>query len=514
MKVLKTIVCCFFSIGMLIGCSTTSSKNLTGPSPVDVTTADSKTTQANSALESALSSNPNLTTINVTTANNLYTEAIALNPANTQAQFGAAITELLTATQNQDFQTFVDSLQISSPSSTGLFKSSVIPININGKSVVSSEKIVLKLANATSNELPKISTLQKIVNDTVMPKINYALARLAIIESDPGFVFKITPKMRGDATSQDTFNLDNGEVFVIDAGLRIIQASMLALISYNVDVDMNGSYSWLQTTSNGFSGDSTKAAFLKQLLSSGSSFLTLNPWGQVSMQGVSSNLRTSLTKLTSAINEINAETHDQSHDIIKISDLNSANSSLANNGSSYNSITSVIDTIAKVLNGPYVFTKDSVSVTINFTAIFDHPIQDLKTKFPRYTWINPSQWRTLDTMFAYSSGIDGIYNGIDTSYDTTMAIPVMFQDANGVNISWDSLTFDKMYFPDYTFGGLFPNLTTKVAWDNLINSLNNSDINLFGSTTNPTPPSTSLNKSLPSVSNSYGIGVPLAKLFK
>jgi hypothetical protein len=184
---------------------------------------------------------------------------------------------------------------------------------------------------------------------------------------------------------------------------------------------------------------------------------------------------------------------------------------LKKSNSGYGSLVSIIDTVTKALSGPYLFKKDSVSVTLNVTAPFDHPIQDLKTKFPRYTWIDPSHWRTVSVL------IDYYYNGtsdvLDTVYDTTVANPFRFQNANGDTLSFNTITFDQMDFPDYTFGGLFPNLTTKTAWDNFITAVNNSDLAVSGSSTEPTSPTASSNPVI-ALGNSFSRGFPLAKLFK
>jgi hypothetical protein len=244
------------------------------------------------------------------------------------------------------------------------------------------------------------------------------------------------------------------------------------------------------------------------------SFLALNSWGDDAMKSAIKNFRTSIEKAKSGITDIQAEKDDQIDDIIKVNDITSANDELANNGSfSVASISDVLDTIAAVLAGPYTInytnesvtynynyidaiytetsetTRTDISIKLNVSAVFDNPIADLKTKFFKFTWKAASEWRDgEDSWYEYVGNGEGNYSynyetgeyWYNPAGDGSYVIkynydPISFTDANGTVLTdaeMDTLKFP--YFPDYTFGGLFPDMTRQ-GWIDLIDDLSGPD---------------------------------------
>jgi hypothetical protein len=444
-----------FNSGGSAGNNGTAS-NPSGISPLPTAQQDSQaavsTQSGNQSLETALYTAASAQSVNVSTAEANYKAAIALNPNNTSAQFGAAVTELLSVNQNQVLQSVIDSFTIAP--TTSLMKSRLLPLGISGKSFAKPGAILTEIASAPQATFPKISTVQETVKDTLLPEIVYALDRLSIIENDPTFAFKITPKMQGEAVG-DTFILDNGEVYIIDAGLRVVRGILLTLISYNVDIDDNGSYQWIT------SGDSELIADNVLRLYQSSQFMALNSWGVASMQAAILNMRECIGKLQSAVNFIQNETGNQVNHIIQVSSLDSANSELQSSNGTITSISSLLDTATAFLSGPYTISNSGGSLTINVSAVFDNPIQDLKTKLPYIKWRDSSDWDRGDT----------------------------FQPFDFVNATGAVVPDSAIEFPDYTFGGLFPDMTTRQDWVTLLNDNNQSPVTPTGSVAKSLTPS-------------------------
>ncbi len=424
------------------GSASNPSGAATMPSAQQTASAAAYTMAANEALESAIyaaSNSGNGPNVNVSSAEAIYKSALAQNPNNTSAQFGAAVTALLSINQNASIQSVLDSFTVTP--SNSLFKSRLLPLGITGNSFKKSGEILSGIASGSQWNLPKISTVQEVVKDTLLPEIVYALDRMSIIENDPKFAFTITPKMRGLAVG-DTFVVSRGDIFVIDASLRVVRGILLTLISYNVDIDIDGSYQWLA------SGDQNLIASNIKRLYTSSQFLALNSWGEASMQAAILNLRECIAKLDSALYVFQNNTGDQVNDIIQTSDITSANNQLSTHADGGpTSIAKILDTASAILNGPYTFTSGGEKITVNLSAIFDNPIQDLKTKFPYIKWRDTSEWD--------SAGI--------------------FQPVYLVNSAGAAVPDSEIAFPDYTFGGLFPNMTTRQDWVNLSNSSNLSN---------------------------------------
>ncbi|MDG5817037.1 hypothetical protein QA601_18210 [Chitinispirillales bacterium ANBcel5] len=371
-------------------------------------------------------------------ANTAFKAAIEADPNNTEAQFGAAITELIMINQNETFNEFADEL---TANETGLFKTQTIPLKLNPAKMRNVDRIVPTIASAPASELPKISELQNAVKDELLPSIIYALDRLSIIQNDETFKFEITPQMLGE-TYGDSYILDLGEVYVIDAGLRIMRAIMLTLISYNIDIDNNGSYDWISSGS-----DSILAVNIKRLHQS-NSFLTLHDHGEGSMNAAILNLRQSVEKLENSLDFISARTSDQMFHIIKAEYIDDLDAELEYHGGlNAFSVKDMLNEVTKFLSGPYDIEIDyDLSLRVNVSAIFDNPIRDLKTKFPYMQWRDPSDWRQIDLHgYEYFEPLD-------------------FTDRSGNVLSDYDLSYEGPHFPDYTFGGLFPRMSTRNQW--------------------------------------------------
>jgi hypothetical protein len=147
----------------------------------------------------------------------------------------------------------------------------------------------------------------------------------------------------------------------------------------------------------------------------------------------------------------------------------------------------VINWVQVVLSGPYhlheeIETDVYLDLTVDLSALLTDPVQDWKTKLPYHSWIASSLW--IEGMTAppweedwdpswdpyCRSTCDG-YECFETVnidhiiwYDYEERIddsPVVLLNGPGGDIIDPNQEFP--YFPDYTFGGLFP-LMDRDAW--------------------------------------------------
>ena len=266
--------------------------------------------------------------VDFTQANELYKEAIELDPSNTEAQFGAGVTELLMLAQNADVQAVEDSLRafMGEGGEEGAEKPLLgVGMAPNAKRIAMMPKIVYRMGKKalpakrsrktakSAGEIRTVRDLQRIIEETFIPAVDYALARLAVVEDDPDFQFIITPELQGDA-EEDSLELDLGEVYILDAQLRTLKAFLLVATAYNLDFDENGSYDFLQE-------EFSDAEILRQLMrvDQDSDFLTLRSSDGMLPAGL--NVLSALEKLEASVAFIRAEEDDQRDDLIRQRDL-------------------------------------------------------------------------------------------------------------------------------------------------------------------------------------------------
>ena len=213
--------------------------------------------------------------LDVSEAHDLYREAAELDPSNSEAHFGLAVTEILMILQNDRVQEALDSLSFYL-GEEGACKPALglVP---NAHRIARSPLMVYGMARrlwpsarrgAAKPALLRVSDLQEVVEQEVIPALDRALEHLEKVEEDEVFRFYITPEMFGEEEG-DSLELDLGEVYVLDAQVRLFRAWLLIATAYNLDFDDEGSYAFLRAES-----DSVLLAHLHRLDQS-PTFLTL-----------------------------------------------------------------------------------------------------------------------------------------------------------------------------------------------------------------------------------------------
>ncbi len=424
--------------------------------------AQTKSEEAEAAFTTALNhvrdmEEGSLEDVDFTQANGLYKEAIALDPSNTEAQFGAAVTELLVLAQNEDVQVVEDSPRaFTGDEGEEWAGKPLLGVGIapNAKRIAMMPRIVYRMGKNTvqprlsrkaakpAGEVRTASDVQRIIEESFIPAVDYALARLTIVEGDPDFRFIITPELQGD-DDEDPLELDLGEVYVLDAQLRTLKAFLLVATAYNLDFDEEGSYDFLE--------DPSDAEILRQLmrLDQDSDFLTLRKSDNMPNAGL--NLLTAVEKLEDSVAFIRAEEDDQSDDLIKQRDIEDLDAEIdlsdeADAPDFFRDIVGIETALSKlreVLSGPVEIDADfdddgqEEVLTIDLSAFFDPPVQDLRTLLPCHEW------------YPENFGNEEIYDDFALT------------DEDGNTLGENDPPF---VLPDPTFGGLLPDLTTNQAF--------------------------------------------------
>jgi len=420
---------------------------------------DSANTQLGEYLTTLMNNPPSdVTQVDFTQINSIYRQAVDYDPDNPQANFGAALTELIMITQNQSFQAQMDrwtnfmatstmfgvplqSVAKPSPANVQLYKND--PLQIGKDPSVTPKtylQAVTSLPKFVLEDPPKFSDLQDLFENDVIDRVDYALDRLAVVEEHQDFAFYITPEMQGNPEA-DSLELDLTEVYLFDSALQAVKSLGYLAIAYSVDLDPY---------------DST--AIMDHLAQNGD-FLTLRKSG--AMQSSFDGLSGIFSKLVSAVTFLNSEDDDQSNDIVVIVQDTTSEIPTGITPEQISQMQMALSVVQDAISGPYIYTDDfngdgsDQQLNVNISKLFDPEIQDFKALLPPYAisvgkdtvqtvvsdYAQQNVEVTVDVenagyhYYAYSIGYYQD-SGADTSRSGDLDIPVLEQM---VNEKYDSL---------------------------------------------------------------------------
>jgi len=351
-------------IAFASGCSKSSTKPSTDPSG-----SANDTNQGNQDLANG----------DYSSANGHYKDAIAKDPSNTSAQFGAAVTEVFLLQDDPEIQGVAgqfDVLQrpVTPVTHTRTERAAALSqriarlrADVGGTYTPGrTGRMTLRMMTLAADHPDSISKIQAIIKTKVLPKLAYAEARLNIIEAASDFVMLIPPVV---TDAPDTIEIDKTEVYVLDAVLNNVQGWLGLVVAYNFDVE-NGDFEHVNAES---------------LFTPGTDWATLNTGGHAELAAAKANFLNVKTRFDDASAYLAAETDDQSNDLIPQEWLTSQDYADLQNG---------INQIAATLNGavdvPDVNDANGqpFALQLYLGRFFVPGIDDLKTVFPALTFTN------------------------------------------------------------------------------------------------------------------------------
>ena len=396
------------------------------PTSEDKTKIDTLASQTNSAtgmteLETALFTLSTITVngtndldrIDFSKANTYFKKALVDNPSNLDANFGAAMTEVFLVYNDSEINDALKQWEAFDPSnSTALssLRSFGIPTGTKNMTVPISSlgADLVQIIRQAKTDPPSIAQMQNLLKNKFLPRINYALERLAVIEQHSDFQLKITGKMQGNLNASPV-NMDLTEIYLLDAMVQGIKAAVSQFLVFQFSLP---SY--------------TVKDVVKAIDQDNTSFFVLATDGRAHSANVKNGMLNMISKIRSGIDFLKAETDAQSDDIIKL------------NSTGKNSVvTKDLDTALAYLKkaedalktGFSINVKGADSVGNDYTLevhlykLFDNPPNN-----PKKEWLPPY---TVDTTA----------NGKD----------ILFR--------WTQKDYLSFKFPDPTLGGVFPKMT-------------------------------------------------------
>ena len=397
--------------------------------------------------------------IDFTSSNTLFREALDLDPLNLDANFGAGLTEMLIISQDAEVQSafdqweaFIDTGTVFEPSgSAGMMsKGTLLPPFVSGSRLprVSETELThsyLKMIKMAVTDPPVLEDIQIIIEQNLIPKLNFAIGALEVVDTNSDYTFTVTPKMLGDL-DEDALELDLTEIFMMEAGLNLLNSFSNMLVAYSF----------------GFS--TYDSAAIVSNLSQGSGFLKLRPNGEASMSQAKTSLLSASAKLDDAIEFLKAEVDDQIDDIIKIGadDLSDSDlDSVTNGNADFRTYLDQGWTMTEDWDGN--FNTPDEPLTFKFGSLFDSPVSDFKALLPPYS---VTVQRALSDDHTHDGG------SINVNADVTpdVAGNYRYYRSHHVEDGFESTDVDTtISIPE--FGAVFDSLVTVFV--------NNQNINYF-----------------------------------
>ncbi|MBN2694984.1 hypothetical protein JXR93_10000 [bacterium] len=281
-------------------------------------------------------------------ANELYKEAIEEDDENLDAHLGAAVTEVLTIFQKDEFKKLRDAW-------------------FDFDDIYDGE-----LVNAEMNK--KVFNVLPFINTELLPVVDYSLERLQIVEKKSDYTFTITSRMMGGDSNPESYNYETPrEIDVTDikfaiASLHLLKGFIAISNAYEITLP---SYS-INDIATALNKD---GALLK--LKNGAKM------GEALAQ-----FRLAVDKALDGIDSLLGETDVQSNDLISNHHLDEINQ-----------VKETLQKIKSVLTEPYRLAfAGNKELLIDLVSFMQNPPVNLKALLPQYS-VTVGEYSNLEFEF-------------------------------------------------------------------------------------------------------------------
>jgi hypothetical protein len=425
----------------------------TGPTSLEQHQADSSASIGNERLDDVFQEfnesgfeygNQDLTGLNE--ANASFTNALQLNPDNSNARLGAALTGVLLALQSEQLSGLVnDAMEAGSPLNTEFI----------GNAGLARGAVLQKLSVEAT--FPEIHELQDAVADTLLPVLESAIANLQGVYDDAAFSLTLTI----DGSPRE---IDHAEVAVLLSGFKVLHALSTLVLSYDLDFDNNGSYAYLDVIDGIGDWDnlsvSEKAALntMTSLLKTTSPLLAVRPAWKARLANVDNNINDALGILRAGMASIKTETDNQANDILRLCSTSKGIQSECINARDLNDGLSQIDSVRKYITQPYSVPLADTTIRVNYAAWLN--VQDYKKMLPYYAFYNSAVWSSDKPVFYFTNAggqetgnANTVADILDEAYDEDWSTEEIIAALKPI-IRWQ----------DPTFQGILPGVTEAKLW--------------------------------------------------
>jgi len=270
-----------------------------------------------------------------------------------------------------------------------------------------------RMAKVVQGQPLDLGPVQDAAEQVIIPVLDVVIALLASIEAQEGWQLVLTPELTGMEEGQ--LEIDVTDIYMLDGLVHALKAQLHFFVSYNLDVPE-------------LTGTEADTTVMKALLNQqDGTFLALRTIGATNLGLTRTTLLAAIGKMDLFQESLTNETDDQTYDLIKIDPYGGGPTQ-----AELEEVAAALEQLFEALIGDSVVEGDFdgdgdvENLTVNFASFFTNPASDPKQLLPPYHW--------------------------NSLYQT------FFWDG------WLEEDFSQFIFPDPTFGGIFPDLTTDQAF--------------------------------------------------
>ncbi len=311
-----------------------------------------------------------------------FEEALDLNPKNGDANVGLALTELVLLAFDPEIvalfggtsssRLHIGKIATNAPPGlrrlAGMFPTAE-------RSSLSSRSMLdwfsIDLARLAQNAPLNVGEIQDIAETVVIATLDRVVGYLKTVEDLDDWQMVLTSEQLGMEEGAQ-IEIDHTDIYMLDVFVHLLKAPFHTFVAYHVDIpDMSDS-------------TGVKAAFNQ----TDGTFMALRPNGECNMQTFRTTLLDGVARMSSFLFSLEAETDDQTDDLIKLDPEGSGGLSPADIDSLVPGLTDFVG----IMNGPITITGDfdndaaEESVSVDISVIFTDPIPDIKGLLPPYHW--------------------------------------------------------------------------------------------------------------------------------
>lgn len=447
------------STSWLTGCFLGSDNS--GPSAEAVKESDAAAAKAEANLEASLANMTDMDQFqygkeDLTSLHNSqqqYGEALRINPGNSKARLGLALTGVLIAAQSPRLADVINrTLDSKSP----------FDPEVTEDAVETRIAVLRKVAEAST--WPEFHEIQDAIADTMLPALEEAINHLNAVYQDPSFTMTLT-------IEGETREIDHAEAGIMLAGVRTIHALLTLFLSYDIDIDDNGSYDYIEAlvdldTIDNFSEltASQRAALNKAVavLSPTSPFMAVRPAWKTRLAGVDDEIKAALNVLKEAMTSIEKERDPQEDDLIRVCKPFAEGDCIDKDG--FDAGLAVLDSVRKYMDQPYLLEIPELdtAIRVDFAAYFK--VEDYKKMLPYYGFYDATEWSDDKPVLFFK-------NSTGTVTGNIMTLKQIFDDAEADGTPVREVIAQVrqvIHLQDPTFQGFLPGATENALWNLLI----------------------------------------------
>jgi hypothetical protein len=450
------------STSWLTGCFLGSDNS--GPSAEAVKSSDSAAEKASASLQTSLEhmsdmeqfqyGKEDLTSLRASRDD--FGAALRINPGNSKARLGMALTGVLLAAQDPKLATVINRT---------LDNKSPFDVSLTENASAMRAEVLRKVAEAAT--WPEFHEIQDAIGEVMLPALDEAIGHLNAVYQDPSFVLSLT-------IEGETREIDHAEAGILLAGVRSIRGLLTLYLSYDIDVDYNGSYDYIQTLSGLDTVDDFDQLTPAQrdglnkvasILAPTSPFMAVRPLWKARLAGVDDEIKSALDILKESMASIDKEKDPQADDLIHVCGQFEEGGCIERGA--YDAGRMIIDTARKYMDQPYVLEIPELDTTIkvNFAAYFN--VQDYKKMLPYYGFYDASVWSETKPVLFFTDPNGAVTGNI-------VDLIQIGKDADAIGSTPAEVVAQLrqiIHLQDPTFQGFLPGATEAGVWNLILKSM-------------------------------------------